>query len=95
MKSRNRLRKVERPEMFRALRTRPELQDMIPAYRAFYGKPARIFLVRGGGELMMTMAVPRSRVGEEEECMENDGDDDDGDDTPLLLITATTPNASV
>ena len=70
---------VERPEMFRALRSRPELQETIPAYRAFYGKPARIFLVRGDGELMMTMAVPRSRVGDEEECMENDGDDGDGD----------------
>merc|ERR1740130_2097741 len=35
---------VERPEMFRALRSRPELQETIPAYRAFYGKPARIFV---------------------------------------------------
>jgi hypothetical protein len=48
--------------MFKALRERTEFQSYIPIYRTFYGKPARIFLVRGQGELSVLEVVERSAV---------------------------------
>ena len=67
----------ERPATFRALRSRDEFKETIPIFRTWYGKPARIFLVQGSGELMMSLAVKRSEVREEEEeYLDADGGDD-------------------
>ena len=40
--------------MFEALRGRPEFRSLIPIFRTFYGRSARIFLVREEGELAIS-----------------------------------------
>ena len=52
---------------------RPEFQPYIPTYRTFYGKPARIFLVREEGELRVPIVERAAAAG-------TDGGADGGDD---------------
>ena len=62
-----------RRAMFQALHDRPEFQPYIPTYRTFYGKPARIFLVREEGELRVPIVKRAAAAG-------TDGGADGGDD---------------
>jgi hypothetical protein len=52
-----------RNEMFRCLRSRPEFQRTVPAYRVFYGRQARIFLVRESGELRIPIVDRNATAG--------------------------------
>jgi hypothetical protein len=54
-----------RVAMFEALHERDEFQAYIPIYRAFYGRAARIFLVRSQGEFTLLEIQPQSAADEE------------------------------
>ena len=60
---------TSRAAMFAALRSREEFQRYVPIFRAFYGAPARIFLVRAEGEATVTTYERRDVL---------DGPDDQG-----------------
>ena len=51
---------------FECLHDRKEMHQYIPAYTVFYGKPARIFLMREQGELQVEVNAATSDTPDDE-----------------------------